>query len=144
MITSKQAEQYFGNPKGDAVRKHLKLYTIPVEITSKIPCIPKRIYCNKLLYPLLIEALKLVIFRGLESEIKTFDGCYNVRPIRGYKDIWSIHSWAIAIDINAKTNGLGKVGDMSPELVECFKSCGFDWGGDFERLDMMHMQLHQL
>jgi len=144
MITSKLAEQYFGNPKGDAVKGHLKLFTIPADITEKIPCIPKRIYCNKLLYPKFIEALGLVIFIGIEDQIKTFDGCYNVRPIRGYTDIWSLHSWAIAIDINAKTNPMGVKGDMTEELGSCFTSCGFDWGRSFRRKDSQHFQLAEL
>ena len=82
-----------------------------------------------------------IIDEGLTDEIKSWDGCFNVRMVRGSKDTYSLHSWGIAVDINAATNALGADGDMHPRLVEIFKAHGFDWGGDFKRVDKMHFQL---
>ncbi|MDH3382320.1 MAG: hypothetical protein OEL54_06410, partial [Flavobacteriaceae bacterium] len=65
MKKSEQAYKLYGNPAGDSVKDHLKLFTIPSEITEKIPVFPKRIYCNRALFPKLIEALNLIILRGL-------------------------------------------------------------------------------
>ena len=102
-------------------------------------------------------AMYNLIDRGLENEIKTWDGCYNVRPIRGREGLvnkflqagqtkkamiyMSIHSWANAIDINAKTNGLGTGGDLSIGLVKSFEDAGWEWGGRWKRKDPMHFQL---
>ena len=74
------------------------------------------------------------------NELKTWDGCFNVRRKRGLKSL-SLHSWGIAIDVNAAWNGLGKEPTLSKEFVQCFIDAGFDWGGTWTRKDGMHFQL---
>jgi hypothetical protein len=102
----------------------------------------RHIYCNKDIEPALDQALKSVLARGLSSQLKTFDGCLMVRDVRGLPGQPSCHSYACAVDFNAATNQLGDVnGDMSPEVVQCFKDAGFAWGGDFQRVDKMHFSL---
>ena len=87
----------------------------------------------------LLAALNSVNNAGLISEIRTFDGCYNCRPVRGSSPPeWSSHSWALAIDLNAKENQLGTHGNMHPRVVSAFEAIGFKWGGRFNRLDPMH------
>lgn len=99
----------------------------------------QHIYCNKDMAPALEEAIRNVVSRGLASQLKTFDGCFRIRDVRGFPGILSAHSYGGAIDINAATNGLGQAGDMSAELVECFTDACFYWGGRFKRRDGMHM-----
>jgi hypothetical protein len=99
-----------------------------------------KIYCNTDLQTALVSALQNVKDRGLLPLLKSFDGCLNVRPIRGQPENLSVHAFALAIDINAATNPLGVVGDMPAHLVQCFKDEGFIWGGDFQRKDGMHFQ----
>ena len=53
----------------------------------------------------------------------------------------SAHSYGMAIDINAATNKMYTKGDMNPRIVETFLKYGFEWGGNFTRLDPMHFQL---
>jgi len=53
----------------------------------------------------------------------------------------SLHSWAVAVDINAAWNQFGKVPTMSKELVKCFTDAEFDWGGTWTKADGMHFQL---
>lgn len=79
---------------------------------------------------------------GLKDQIKSFDGIYNFRPIRGTTARVSLHAFGAAIDINASTNPLGSsTGDMSPQIIEIFRHFGFFWGGDFHaRPDPMHFQ----
>lgn len=141
-------------------KNNMVLWDVPALINLAIPAIPNKIYCNKDLVGPLQRALELVIKRGLQEEIKTWDGCYNLRAIRAYEKQYeklkkdgllmeslkylSIHSWAIAIDINAAWNGLGKVGNMSKELIKCFEEAGFEWGGRWKRLDPMHFQLKEI
>ena len=105
--------------------------------------IPKRIYCNKDLIPLLEKAFKNVNDRGISAQIKTWDGCFNIRRKRGAASM-SLHSWGLAIDINAAWNGFGKKPTMSPELVKCFTDAGLDWGGVWKRADGMHFQIAKL
>lgn len=143
MVRSNDCIQKFGTPTVEMERKHLLLWDIPDSINAQLPCIPNRLYCNKLLVAPLQKALQNVIDRCLQAEIKTWDGCFNIRKARGLNS-WSLHSWAIAIDINAAWNGLGRQPQMSPQLVKCFTDAGFDWGGTWTRKDGMHFQLKSI
>lgn len=100
----------------------------------------KKIYLNKDMLPALMQALDNVRARALTKELKTFDGCFSIRQVRGAASL-STHSYGLAIDINAKENALGAEPTMSPELVACFTDAGFTWGGNFRRRDGMHFQL---
>ena len=53
----------------------------------------------------------------------------------------SLHSWGVAIDVNAAWNPMGKEPKLSQGFVKCFKDAGFDWGGDWDYPDGMHFQL---
>lgn len=143
MITQQDCINKYGLPDSDMERKWLTLWDIPQEINDAIPCFPNKLYCNKDIIAPLEKALRYAIGRNVANQIKTFDGCFNIRFQRGYenKKIWSIHSWACAIDINAAWNRLKQVPTMSPELVKCFTDAGFDWGGNWKRFDGMHFQL---
>ncbi len=100
----------------------------------------EHVYCNKDIQDVLLKALQNVRDRGLLSELKTFNGCFMIRDIRGEPGKVSTHAYALSIDINAATNALGTEGDMPSQLVECFTSVGWLWGGGFNRRDFMHFQ----
>lgn len=138
MITSKQCFARYGDPVKE---KNMVVWAIPVDL--QIDMIPKRIYCNNDLILPLTRAFKNIKDRKLTTQIQSWDGCFNIRNKRGAASA-SIHSWGLAIDINAAWNGFGKVPTMSKELVQCFKDAGFDWGGDWVKKDGMHMQLADL
>lgn len=121
----------------------MKLWDVPDDINKELPCVPNKIYCNKDLIGPLEKAFRNMIARGLQSQLKTWDGCFNIRNKRGLSTL-SLHSWAIAIDINAAWNGLGKTPTMSNDLVKCFTDAGFEWGGTWARLDGMHFQLSKI
>jgi hypothetical protein len=135
MITSKNCFAKYGQPETE---KYMVCWDIPAEL--EIGVIPKRLYCNSDLVAPLQTAFENIIQRGLIDELKTWDGCFNIRKKRGATSP-SLHSWGIAIDINAAWNGFGKEPTMSAELVACFKDAGFDWGGEWSRPDGMHFQL---
>lgn len=97
----------------------------------------RRIYCNTDVHKPLLEALEQVKERGLLHELKTFDGCFNIRRVRG-SDLVSTHAYGLAIDLNAKENPLGGHVSLSPEFVKCWTDAGWDWGGRFKRRDGMH------
>jgi hypothetical protein len=121
----------------------MMLWDVPDDINRDLPNIPNTIYCNKDVANALQDAFLNIIGRCLQEELKTWDGCFNIRKKRGLNS-WSLHSWAIAVDINAAWNGLGKEPQMTPELVKCFTDAGFDWGGKWKRKDGMHFQLKNI
>ncbi len=135
MVTPSQCLKKYG----DSVKEsNMILWDVPVEL--EIGVIPKRLYCNKDIIGPLSAAFSNLIHRGFISELKTFDGCFNIRKQRGASS-QSLHSWGIAIDVNAAWNGLGKVPQLTQGFVKCFTDAGFDWGGTWKRLDGMHFQL---
>lgn len=138
MVTSKQCLAKYGPAEKESA---MTLWVVPEYID--IPAMPKRIYCNRDLVHPLNQALLNVVGRGLSDQLKTWDGCFNIRKKRGAVSS-SLHSWGVAIDINAAWNGFGKTPTMSPELVKCFTGAGFDWGGVWSKPDGMHFQLREL
>jgi hypothetical protein len=135
MVTSKQALAKYGKPE---LEKFMVLWDVPTEL--EIGVIPKRLYCNKDIIKPLEQAFKNLINRGYVIELKTFDGCFNIRNKRSLSSP-SLHSWGIAIDVNAAWNQLNMKPNLSPGFVKCFTDAGFDWGGTWTRLDGMHFQL---
>ncbi|MBK6819847.1 MAG: M15 family metallopeptidase [Bacteroidetes bacterium] len=119
----------------------MTMWDVPTEL--EIGVIPKRLYCNKAIIDPLSVALKNLISRGFVKELLTWDGCFNIRNKRGL-NTQSLHSWGIAIDVNAAWNGLNKVPTLSAGFVKCFTDAGFDWGGTWSRKDGMHFQLTKI
>jgi len=143
MISSKEAFSFFGDPH-KAESKHMTLWIIPEDIRSASSVIPKKIYCNKLLVKPLESAFRALISTGHIDELKTFDGCFNIRQMRGGVS-FSLHSWGIAVDVNAATNKFGGTPSLSEDFVKCFTDNGFDWGGHWKTTkDGMHFQLSTL
>lgn len=138
MVTAKDCQLKYGDPWTE---KFMVLWDIPADLEHG--AIPKRLYCNKDLVGPLERALQNVINRGLADQVKTWDGCFNIRKKRSATSM-SLHSWGIAIDINAAWNGFGRNPTMSPELVKCFTDVGFDWGGTWSKPDGMHFQLSRI
>jgi hypothetical protein len=135
MVTSQQALKKYGDPYQE---NNMVLWDIPSEL--EIGAIPSRLYCNKDLIAPLTKALQNLIKSGRVKELKTWDGCFNIRKKRKLNSL-SLHSWGIAIDVNAAWNQLNMVPTLSPEFVKCFTDAGFDWGGTWSRKDGMHFQL---
>lgn len=103
----------------------------------------KRIYINRELKEKLSTAFANLERTGLHVEIKTFDGCYNPRSVRGRKST-SLHAWAMAIDLNAEQEKLGQQETFwSGRFLAIMKSAGLFWGGDWRsRKDSMHFALY--
>jgi len=138
MVTSAQALKKYGDPTKES---NMIVWDIPSEL--EVGVIPKRLYCNKDLVAPLTQAFKNLIATGFVKELKTWDGCFNIRKKRGLTSM-SLHSWGIAIDVNAAWNGLGKTPVLSAGFVKCFTDAGFDWGGTWTRKDGMHFQLSKI
>lgn len=135
MVTSAQCLKKYGDP---VLQKNLVIWDVPTSL--EIGIIPKKIYCNKDLIDPLSKALQALVSTGHVKELKTWDGCFNIRKKRGLNSM-SLHSWGIAIDVNAFENGLNQTPKLSAGFVKCFTDNGFDWGGNWTRKDGMHFQL---
>lgn len=110
--------------------------------TSSSSKFPHHIYMNKDMVPHFAAAAENLKIRGYAKELKTFDGCFNVRLQRGSSNMWSAHSWGMAIDLNASENPLGGPSKLSKGFVACWKDAGFGWGGDFlNRKDPQHFTM---
>lgn len=152
MITSIELIELYGIPTPKS--EFLTYWKIPNEILWTIdglrnPYKIKGITCHKIIKEPLHEVFREIGLRGLDNEIKTYNGCFNIRQKRGQEDNpiffnkkeypnWSTHSWALSIDINEVTNRMNTKGDIHPEIIKIFQDNGFDWGGDFN--DPMHFQ----
>ena len=88
---------------------------------------------------------------GLLPLVKTWDGSFNARFIRGSRTALSNHSWGSAFDINYQWNRLGRQPALRGQpgsvraLVPIAHQFGFYWGGHFaHRSDGMHFEIAQL
>lgn len=136
----------YGNPMEKLAGFESKWMTI-FNCQNEFPSLPfKRIYCHKNLVNELRTVFKALQDKNLLKEIETFDGCFMVRYIRGYEaqKIMSIHSWGLAVDLNAATNGLGKPVTFSSEFLQVWRDLGWNCGADFKRLDGMHFEKPKL
>lgn len=112
-------------------------------VRKEFPWFPKeRLYLHKDFQPLLETAFGELQRTGLHREIKTCEGTFAIRTVRGSHAFLSIHSWGAAIDFNAAANPLGSVGEWSPAFLQAMRSaglyCGADWRG---RKDPMHFAM---
>jgi hypothetical protein len=147
-LTGSKAAQAFGafsyryfpdgtiQPDADWVRANI--------VTTNVP-IMGRVTCHRLMIPQLRGALQEVQDSGLGHLLRTYDGCYVPRFIaRNPDNSISLHTWGIAIDMDASTNYRGIRGTMDDRIVAIFKRWGFRWGGDWSYTDPMHFELGAL
>ena len=117
---------------------------VPAELNHAFPYNHQRtgvhgFWCHRKMVGPFQAAYKNIVDSGLANELESYDGCHNLRNIRG-GDKLSLHSFAIAVDHNALTNPLGAEPRMGCRLVTCFTIEGFTYGGSFKRKDGMHLE----
>lgn len=133
--------------KGDWEDKNIVLIDIPQ--LTRIKGSPK-VACHKLVAHQFVGLFKELEEKNLMRLIKTWDGLFYPRFIRGYDGVLSTHSWGVAFDINVEWNGLGKtpafLGETGSvrELVEVALKWGFFWGGWFSRKDGQHFEIYKI
>jgi hypothetical protein len=99
-----------------------------------------RIYGHEALEQPLHQAFDLLCARGLAGELKTYDGCFCIRKMRGGNS-YSVHSWGLAVDFNAAQNPFGGEVTFSDEFISCFAEAGFESGSLWSTKDGMHYQI---
>lgn len=130
----------------DFQKKHMTLADFS-DIRKSCKAIPERIYCNKKIVNDLRRVFLELIKTKLIKEIKTFDGCYNPRYIRGMesKKILSNHAFGTALDFNAAQNPMGiprnkLENPFSVQFTDVWKQFNFQNGFTFARPDGMHFE----
>lgn len=129
----------YGEPNAAYQAKYCTIWNI----SKDFPWFPaSKIFINKEFKDKLFAAFANIEKANLQSEIKTFDGCYNDRSVRG-RESKSLHAWAMAIDLNAATEKLAQQNtNWSGQFVAIMKAAGIFWGGDWRgRKDSMHFGL---
>ena len=111
----------------------------------------KKIQCHKLVKSDIENIFKDILKEYGLSKIKElgidlYGGCYNCRIMRGGTK-QSMHSWAIAIDLDPERNqlrwGKDKAQFAKPEykkMIEIFYKYGWESLGVEKNYDWMHMQ----
>ncbi|MBL7717436.1 MAG: M15 family metallopeptidase [Flavipsychrobacter sp.] len=113
------------------------------DVRERFPWFPRReILIHKHFRPMLESAMKDLVLYNLYHEIRTFDGCFKLRNIKGSRSILSVHAWGAAIDLNSLENPNGSIGRWSEELIQVMVNngifCGQNWIG---RKDPMHFAM---
>lgn len=103
-----------------------------------------KVYGNYVMAGPLRKAFRLICERGLAGQLRTYDGCFNIRPMKASGRL-SVHAWGLALDFNAATNPFTRgelVTDFSDDFIACWYEAGWEWGGDWRSVkDAMHFQL---
>lgn len=99
-----------------------------------------RIYGHEALAVPLKRAFAALVAAGLAGELRTYDGCFNIRRMTSGKS-YSVHSWGLALDLNAAENPYGGQVNFSDEFILCFAQAGFEAGALWSTPDGMHFQL---
>ena len=143
MKTTAQLIARYGNPNTNPSAfeaKWMQVFVLPDNIHNSIPVLPSHLYMNKDIIGKFEDTMNKLITQGLHREIKTYDGCFNIRNQIGSKTI-SRHSFGIAIDLNAAWNPLNGGCSWSNEFLNVWR--GLEWicGADFHsRSDAMHFE----
>jgi hypothetical protein len=158
MATTQQLIKRYGNPaasetaKAEFGKRWMQLYTFPAWLVPHFPPAPgvagriTRQWINKEVIAPFEAVMRELVDTGLIRELKTYDGCWVVRNMRG-TSVPSMHSWGVALDFNAKLNPLGvawgsRAGMFSSAFLAVWRKHGWTCGADWKvpRGDAMHFE----
>lgn len=148
MTTNQALLGYYGNPmtdKEEFTKKWMTLYVFPDWMQPIFPPYQhqkvRKQWVHRDFSGPFERVFKTLLDTGLYKELKTFDGIWNIRNMRGLNTP-SVHSWGLAVDFNAKENPLGGKVRFSQAFLDVWRKEGFTSGADFggSRVDGMHFE----
>jgi hypothetical protein len=140
----------FGEPGDTDNFEYIKL-PYPMRIAwDKEKTVSKVLVHKKASVSLLMIFKDLLDVYGIEKikelGIDLFGGCYNLRQMRGGTE-WSVHSWALAVDLDPENNRLNENSSTAnfakPEyadMIAIFYKHGWYSLGSEKNYDWMHFQ----
>lgn len=140
----------YGQP-GDVKNLTTIMLPYPMRIAWDLKLTVNKMQCHKLAAPSLTKVFnELLESYGLTElqrlGIDLFGGSYNFRQMRGGTE-WSVHSWALAIDLDPARNSLHATKDTAqfakPEyqrMIDIFYKHGWYSLGREKNYDWMHFQ----
>lgn len=131
-----ELEEGFGNPFTDPHFEERHITRFPLTLASGRTV---TVACHTAIAPALSRLFSTLKMSGHLGLVKTCDGCFNIRRVRGGNRP-SLHAWGLAIDLNAGEFPLGSHALQNPALVRAFTAEGFFNGSRFHRPDPMHFQ----
>lgn len=164
-LTSAQADSIFGkyryvsapvsgNPEAIRITdgwdaRNIVVQVIPQLVTAGVHA-TGRASMHRLVVPQTLALWQAWEDAGLLHLVRSWEGMYVARFIRGSRSTLSNHAKGSAFDINYTGNELGRtpasVGKLNSvrELVPLAVHFGFYWGGWFSRSDGMHFEIRKL
>jgi hypothetical protein len=117
------------------------LPAFPKTVIARGAVVVPKIWIHRLAAEPFRLAWQEIVRRGLASRLRTFDGLWVPRhQLFNPSNPLSVHSWAGAIDFDARWNGYGVKPVIDREVVRILEEHGFVWGGRWDVPDGMHFQ----
>lgn len=143
-----------GNPEGIRITdgwedRNIVVVVIPQLVTAGVHS-TGRASMHRLVVPQTLALWQAWEDAGLLHLVRSWEGMWVARFIRGSRKTLSNHAKGSAFDINYTGNELGStpaaVGKLNSvrELVPLAVHFGFYWGGWFSRADGMHFEVRQV
>lgn len=154
-MTTKETIAKYGEPNvtGDGYLVTI-LLPYPMRLAWDTENVVNKMRCHKLVAGRFLavfnEILRVYGYDKIkELGIDLFGGCFNFRKMRGGND-WSMHSWAIAIDLDPARNQLKETSKTArfarPEykaMIDIFYKHGFISLGREKNYDWMHFEIKE-
>ncbi len=140
----------YGQP-GDVKNLTTIMLPYPMRIAWDLKATVNKMQCHKLAAPSLTKIFNEILESYGLAEIQRlgidlFGGSYNFRQMRGGTE-WSVHSWALAIDLDPTRNSLKATKETAqfakPEyqrMIDIFYKHGWYSLGKEKNYDWMHFQ----
>jgi D-alanyl-D-alanine carboxypeptidase len=126
-------------------KKWMGLVELPPDVRAAIPFLPKNLYTNCLIAFPLVDTLRALIAACVHTELKSYDGCFNVRVIRGTENstkILSRHAVGLAVDFNADDMPRLSRSKWSKKFLSIWRENGWTCGADWKHaIDPMHFEM---
>jgi len=140
----------YGMPGLAYEQKYCTMWDIKADFPELALVFPHKIEINKDFADKLKVAFINLKQQGLLGQLHSFDGCLVPRNTRG-TSVPSLHSWAMAMDVNAKDNQLKFSHELNPfdhttftkSFIDIMVAAGIYWGGYYSnRFDPMHFSCY--